>query len=92
MVGASNKIGDYLAAGIPILCFRTSEFEALSKQLNGVYPVGDDDDLIELLTQLKSRYSDPAARSALQDQIRTRCNYESEFGPVLTRFFSTVSL
>jgi hypothetical protein len=85
MVGGSNKIGDYLAAGIPMLCERTGEFEELSRELDGIYPVGEETDLTELLLRLKDRYANAGARIALQEQIKMRFNYETEFGPVLKR-------
>jgi len=90
MVGASNKIGDYLAAGIPILCSLNSEFEALSGELDGIYPVGSETDLTELLLRLKDHYADASARIALQKQIKMRFNYETEFGPVLKRLSATL--
>jgi hypothetical protein len=85
MVGGSNKIGDYLAAGIPMLCERTGEFEELSRELDGIDPVGEETDLTELLLRLKDRYANAGERIALQEQIKMRFNYETEFGPVLKR-------
>jgi len=90
MVGASNKIGDYLAAGIPMICSRTEEFENLSDELHGVHPLGAEDDVAGALLHLKKLYSSTDARLALQGQIGTRCNYEKEFEGVLMRLSSVL--
>jgi hypothetical protein len=68
-----------------MLCERTGEFEELSRELDGIDPVGEETDLTELLLRLKDRYANAGERIALQEQIKMRFNYETEFGPVLKR-------
>lgn len=83
MAGASNKIGDYLAAGIPMLCFRTRELEGLSCRLKGLHFVGGEENLGEVLTGIKAGYDDVSDRRLLQKQISDGINYETEFEAVL---------
>jgi len=85
MAGASNKIGDYLAAGIPMVCFRTQEFERLSEEVNGLHSWNAEVEFAEFLRGIKAASSEDQTRQALQEQIRTRMNYETEFEPVLKR-------
>lgn len=85
MAGASNKIGDYLAAGIPTVCFRTDEFEWLSTEMSGMHLWDNEMDLVEFLSGIKAAYSEVNARRTLQEQISTRMNYDAEFGPVVQR-------
>lgn len=83
MTGASNKICDYLAAGIPLICFSTPEFEKLANELRGIYNINKTTDVPALLIRIKERYSNVQLRIDLQKQITTTQNYESEFQPVL---------
>jgi hypothetical protein len=82
MVGASNKICDYLAAGIPLICFSSPAFEELKKELNGIYTIDNDTDVGVLANQLKQKYSNLSMRRGLQNQIVSKWNYETEFEPI----------
>mgnify|MGYP000117880528 CR=1 FL=1 len=85
MAGASNKVGDYLAAGIPMLCFRSEEFEVLSSQLVGVYFFDEGAQLADTLIGVKADYAEVSARRMLQEQIANGMYYEAEFQQVLKR-------
>ena len=85
MAGASNKIGDYLAAGIPMLCFRTGELEVLSSHVKGLHFLDDQAKLADVLTGIKEHYAEVSARRILQEQISNGMNYEAEFQQVLKR-------
>ena len=83
MAGASNKICDYLIAGLPIVCPSVPEFENLKTELNGIYPLKPEESVDEVIFALKEKYSDLTLRQSLQNQVLTKYNYESEFIPVV---------
>ena len=87
MVGASNKIFDYFAAGIPFVCFDSSEFSALSEELEGVYPLSSFHQVVDALHEIKSNYSGDEARRRLQGQVSGTNTYAEEFAPLLRGVF-----
>ena len=90
MAGASNKIGDYLASGLPVLCRSTPEFEELKTRLKGIYTFSDDQEIFTLLETLKKKYASPELRKDLQHQLAQQYNYELEFAPVFRRIVKSV--
>jgi hypothetical protein len=88
MAGASNKIGDYLAAGIPMLCFRSEELEVQSSHLNGLHFVCDEGNVADVLKGIKAQYAEVDARRKLQRQIANGMQYEAEFQQVFKRMTS----
>ena len=85
MVGASNKIGDYLASGLPMLCSGGQELECLSHDVQGLYVFQAGEDVADILAKIKTRYAEVGERRRLQDQILDGMNYETEFAAVLQR-------
>ena len=92
MAGASNKICDYLMAGLPVVCPSVPEFETLKSEFQGIYTLKHKHNVGELLVALKEKYSDVALRQSLQDQVLNKYNYELEFLPVLNSLRSVKSI
>ena len=83
MSGASNKIYDYLAAGIPMVCFESKEFDELKLSIKGIYPFSESASTADLICNLQHKYASATARKELQEQILNGLNYEQEFERIL---------
>ena len=86
MVGASNKVFEYLARGLPVLTGNRPDWRETFEAV-GVARSCERDSPASIAAALRAWYDDPQARQAMGERGRglvlADWNYETQFAPVL---------
>jgi glycosyltransferase involved in cell wall biosynthesis len=88
MAGASNKVFEYLACGIPVVVSDLSDWRAMFVDPGFAYAARPDDvgSLVALFERLLAGTDELAAKGrAGRERILSDWNYEHQFAPILAR-------